>query len=292
LESSNFSNAMLTGGSLEGAILDGALFIGTYILSAPLKDASLIAANLMGAKLVGTDLSGANLRGTNLANAYVNGADFSNATAEWTVFGSMDLSGAKGLEAVRHTGPSHIDIATLYKSKGDIPEVFLRGSGVPEPMITFAKSLVGKAFEFYRSFISYSSRDQVFATKLYADLRVRGVQVWFAQEDLKIGDRLDATIDDAIRLSEKLIIVLSNNSIESAWVRREAKRGLEKEELTGQNVLFPIRLDSAVMDTTEKWADDIRRNRHIGDFSNWTDKDEYQRALSRLLKDLNATPAE
>jgi hypothetical protein len=51
-------------------------------------------------------------------------------------------------------------------------------------------------------------------------------------------------------------------------------------------VLFPIRVDNAVMDTTEQWAHDIRRTRHIGDFSRWKEHDAYTKALERLLRDL------
>jgi hypothetical protein len=51
-------------------------------------------------------------------------------------------------------------------------------------------------------------------------------------------------------------------------------------------VLFPIRLDNAVMDTSEAWAADIRRTRHIGDFTGWKDHDSYAKAFERLLRDL------
>jgi hypothetical protein len=51
-------------------------------------------------------------------------------------------------------------------------------------------------------------------------------------------------------------------------------------------VLFPIRLDAAVMRTNKAWAVKIRRGRHIGDFCNWKDDDSYQLAFNRLLQDL------
>ena len=51
-------------------------------------------------------------------------------------------------------------------------------------------------------------------------------------------------------------------------------------------MLFPVRLDDAVMDTTEQWAHDIRRTRHIGDFTRWKEHDAYSKGLDRLLRDL------
>ena len=56
-------------------------------------------------------------------------------------------------------------------------------------------------------------------------------------------------------------------------------------------VLFPVRIDDAVMDTTEQWADDVRRTRHIGDFTRWKDHYAYQKGLQRLLRDLKTAPA-
>lgn len=50
----------------------------------------------------------------------------------------------------------------------------------------------------------------------------------------------------------------------------------------------PIQLDTAVMETNQAWAADIRRSRYIGDFSRWKDHDAYQQAFERLLRDLKA----
>jgi hypothetical protein len=55
-------------------------------------------------------------------------------------------------------------------------------------------------------------------------------------------------------------------------------------------VLFPIRLDDAAMESKRGWAADIKRSRHIGDFSHWKDHDAYQKALERLLRDLRVAP--
>jgi hypothetical protein len=73
---------------------------------------------------------------------------------------------------------------------GRIPEAFLRGAGVPDEFIAYIRSLAGRGIEFYSCFISYSSKDQVFAERLHADLQAKGVRCWFAPEDMKIGDKI------------------------------------------------------------------------------------------------------
>jgi len=80
--------------------------------------------------------------------------------------------------------------------------------------------------------------------------------------------------------------VLSEESVKSRWVRTEVESALEREDKQGRSVLFPIRLDGAVMEATQAWAKHIRLERHITDFSNWKDHDAYQIAFDRLLRDL------
>lgn len=58
----------------------------------------------------------------------------------------------------------------------------------------------------------------------------------------------------------------------------------EREDRESRTVLFPIRIDDAVMKARQPWAADIRRSRHIGDFSRW--HDAYTKAFERLLRDL------
>ena len=51
-------------------------------------------------------------------------------------------------------------------------------------------------------------------------------------------------------------------------------------------MLFPVKLDNTMMETEQARAADIRRMRHIGDFTRWKEHDEYQKGLTRLLRDL------
>ena len=125
----------------------------------------------------------------------------------------VDLSGAKGLETVEHGGPSTIGIDTIYKSRGKIPEVFLRGCGVPDEFIAYIGSMVGRPIEFYSCFISYSTHDQEFAERLHADLQAKGVRCWFAPHDIKGGRKIHEQIDEAIRLHDRLLLILSEHSM-------------------------------------------------------------------------------
>src|SRR5258708_5987158 len=99
-----------------------------------------------------------------LTGADLSHADLSRARVLWTTFGDVDLSMVKGLETVMHKGPSTIGIDTIIRSQGKIPDIFLRGAGVPDSIIEAIPSLIGslKPIDFYSCFISYSSQDQNF----------------------------------------------------------------------------------------------------------------------------------
>jgi hypothetical protein len=52
-------------------------------------------------------------------------------------------------------------------------------------------------------------------------------------------------------------------------------------------VLFPVRLDDAVMTTSEPWAVKLRDQRNNGDFRRWRNADMYRSSVERLLRDLH-----
>jgi hypothetical protein len=319
----------LSDADLIGAVLTGAVLTGTNLSHADLSRATFVGADLIGADLSRADLSRADFsnadlsravispavidnvdfRETNLSHADLSnslilsvdfsdtvlvGADLTGVRLGNTTFAGIDLSEVKGLETIDHFGPSSIGVDTIYKSRGKIPEVFLRGCGLPESFIVQIPAHVAalEPIEFYSCFISYSSKDQDFAECLHADLQHKGVRCWFAPEDLKIGDRFRDRINESIRLHDKLLLILSEHSVSSPWVSDEVEAAIEREHREGRTVLFPIKIDEAVMESEQAWAAAIRRTRHIGDFTRWKDHDSYQKAFGRLLRDLKAEEKE
>jgi uncharacterized protein YjbI with pentapeptide repeats len=298
----------LSGANLGGMDLRSANFRHTHFLShdyfdvdeagRPVRTADF-GANLSKVDLSGADLSGANfnladLRGANLNGAKINGAEFSRAWFHRTVLTDLDLSAASGLDSILHFGPSSIGIDSIYKSGGNISEALLRGIGVPDSFIAYVRSLTGRPIEFYSCFISYSSQDQQFAERLYADLQNKGVRCWFAPHHIAGGQKLHQQIDEAIRVYDRLLLILSEESMKSPWVETEVSKARKREVREGRRMLFPVRLTS--FETLRDWAcfdadtgkDSAREIREyfIPDFSLWRDNDTYQEAFQRLLRDL------
>ncbi len=282
------ADADLSGANLSDADLGDTDLDGADFSRADLSRATLIAATLREANLSGANLSEAHLGAANFNETILDRADFSKASVRRTIFADIDLRMVKGLETVEHRASSTIGINTILLSEGDISEKFLRGAGVSDTFITYIRSLVGKAIEYYSCFISYSSKDQAFAARLYADLQSNNVRCWFAPENLKWGEKIRTGIDEAIRLHDKLLLILSKHSVASGWVEREVKTALSREKKEKRTVLFPVRVDRAVFDCPFEWATEIRHERNIGDFTRWKNHDDYQKAFNRLLHDLKA----
>lgn len=292
LRRTELRGARLNKAELSNADLSLAIFI-----DADLHEAKLMNANLTNSYLHGTNLRSADLTSANLRGAYVYKVDLSGTTIGLTTFGNIDLSNTKGLQDVIHEYPSTIGIDTIYRSKGKIPETFLRGCGVPEDMIDFVRIMNKQAIDFYSCFISYSSKDEDFAKHLHADLQQNAVRVWFAPEDMKGGKKIHEQIENAIKTHDKLILVLSPDSMQSGWVRREIRNAYIRQLEEGRHIFFPVRLCS--MDEIKEWdfwksdlvidfAEEIREY-YIPDFSNWKDHDSFQTAFERLLADLRSS---
>jgi uncharacterized protein YjbI with pentapeptide repeats len=310
LSEADFIGADLRNVDLRGADFRGVRLCDADLGGADLRGAALRWADLSGADLHGADLSGAHLSGANLGRAFLweavlcgvvlhranlKGADLKNANLREAQFSdtmitNANLTGCKHLDLVVHRAPSTIDIRTLQRS-GPLPLAFLRGVGLPNNLIDYLPSLLGQAIQHYSCFISYSSADDDFARRLHADLQDKGVRCWFAPHDMKIGARILDTLDEAIRLREKVLLILSEASVASEWVEIEVKKALAEERQRQTTVLFPVRLDDAVFATNEAWAALLRDDRNIGDFCAWKDHDAYQRTLDRLVRDLRVEAA-
>jgi uncharacterized protein YjbI with pentapeptide repeats len=281
-------SANLTGADLTGANLTGANLIHANLSRATLFNANLNRANLFNANLIRANLTAANLTAANLTSANLNGAKLADALFRETVFGDSDLTSVTGLETCNHYGPSVIDHRTLQKSRS-LPMLFLRGVGLPERLIEYLPTLLNQAIQYYSCFISYSTKDQEFAERIHSDLQNKGVRCWFAPHDMPIGGKILDEIDTSVRLRDKLLLILSENSINSEWVEIEVTTAFEEERKHRKIVLFPIRLDDAVIDAKEPWAGQLRR-RNIGDFRKWKDHDAYTRSFDRVLRDLAPKP--
>ncbi len=178
LSAARLRRTILYRADLSGADLSEANVTKANLIGANLHQANLGAADLSGALLSWAILKGANLDGANLGGTSLREASLVEARLRNTIFADVDLSAVKGLDTVVHEGPSTIGIDTIFKSRGKISEVFLRGCGVPDAFISYIGSIVGRPVEFYSCFISYSTKDQQRAPLAWRSLHSRSANCW------------------------------------------------------------------------------------------------------------------
>ena len=114
-------------------------------------------------------------------------------------------------------------------------------------------------------FISYSRKDTDFVRKLADDLETAGYDVWWDITDLEGGDDWVRKIPDAIASSQYFVVVLTPNSIESEWVRKEYTQALSLRKkiipilLTPCNIPFALNTINFVNFAIGEYADNFKK---------------------------------
>lgn len=122
-----------------------------------------------------------------------------------------------------------------------------------------------------RIFLSHSSRDKHFVRRLADELKRAGIEIWFDEVDLRIGDSL-ARIKHDIGECQGVIVAVSKASGESIWVRHEVEVA---RAIDGMRIL-PILLDGP--EPADTVAADFRDSAH------------YRRTVEKLIATIKGLP--
>ncbi len=295
LRKADLRMADLTEANLSGADLSEANLTGANLTGANLSGADLSEANLTGANLSKTNLSGGDLSATIFRGSYLIETILTDAVCGETIFSDTDLQSVRGLTTIQHRAPSTLGVDTLFRAIPCLPDVFLRGCGVPEDLITYLPSMLETAIEFYSCFISYSHADQSFARRVHDTLQGRGIRCWLDEKQMNPGDDIYAEVDRGIKLWDKVLLCCSKSSLtEKWWVDMEINKAFQKErELMkerSQKVLslIPLDLDGYLFspDYRGEKGDEIR-SRIAANFAGWeNDNVLFEREIERVIKAL------
>lgn len=301
LGKANLSNANFIDANLSKANL-----IDTELNSARFNNANLSNANFLRAKLNNANLQNTVLSSTNLQNSILYNVDFTDARLHSSIIVNVDLSKTKGLEKVKHAGPSIINQETFKKSKGQIPKVFLEGCGLRDWEIKsvelyreglsdmdienivyeIAQLKMGDPIQLHNLFISYSHANHAFVDALEPYLKNKGIRFWRDIHDGTAGP-LDKMVVRAME-NRTVLLIFSENSIDSDWVEFEVENARQLEKQYGRHVLCPIALDASWKDA--KWSPILMnqiKKYNVLDFSGWKKAGNMQQQFDKLLKGLD-----
>src|ERR1700722_3057916 len=297
LSGADLAAADLFDAKLNHADLSRACLARAEMSVANLSGSKLFAADLSGCNLSGADLTGSDLSGANLRDANVFNATFAKACLDHTTFTFTSLRTAKGLEACEHLGPSALDYHTLMIS-GPLPEVFLRGCGLPDEFIRYLPGFWTQPNSFYSCFISYSVVDKPFALRLHDALQRSGIRCWLDEHQMLAGDQTHRTVDEGIRLWDKVLLCCTKDSLTSWWVDKEVEKALLKEEKLskgrGKEVLaiIPLNLDGHMYwPGWQGWNQQHLTARKAPDFTGWEKDDaKFDEQLEAVINPPRAAP--
>lgn len=129
-------------------------------------------------------------------------------------------------------------------------------------------------------FLSHNSADKPFVRKLAADLRCNNFYAWVDEAEIKLGDSLIEKIEEGIENTNYLGVVLSQNSVNAEWVKREVRIALTQEIHGKQVKVLPILLEKVNIPTfllDKKYAD-------------FTSEEKYKASLQLIIERLAAPP--
>lgn len=112
-------------------------------------------------------------------------------------------------------------------------------------------------------FISHAYEDkEAIARDLANELKSLGLNVWFDEMSLRIGDSLRQKIDRGLASSRVGLVILSPNFISKGWTNYELD-GIVTRSVTGEQILLPIWHNitkQQVMDYSPSIADKVARS--------------------------------
>ncbi len=126
-------------------------------------------------------------------------------------------------------------------------------------------------------FLSHTSEDKPFVRRLKESLENHGVtKVWLDEAEIQIGDSLIKKIDEGLRMTKYIGVILSPRSIKSNWVEKELEIAMNREIGTGEVVVLPLVMEECDLPT-------FLQGKLYADFYS---PEKYDESLQKLLRRL------
>jgi len=94
-------------------------------------------------------------------------------------------------------------------------------------------------------FISYNHKDEAFVQKLSNELIKKNVPVWLDKMQMRLGDSITDSVQNAMEKASFVCMVLSKNSLQSKWVKREIEASLVRELEDEKLSILPLVIDDS-----------------------------------------------
>lgn len=89
-------------------------------------------------------------------------------------------------------------------------------------------------------FISHNSKDKPVARQIAKVLIYHGIKPWIDEAEINVGDSLTEKIRDGLDNVDYVLALISKNSVDSEWVKREIDVASNKEIKGKKIVIIPV----------------------------------------------------
>lgn len=111
----------------------------------------------------------------------------------------------------------------------------------PAMLRASARRVAASALASYDAFVSHATEDKATVVDdLVVALRQRGLNVWYDQAALTVGDSLPQKIDEGLKLSRFGVVVLSPDFFKKGWPRNELDALSSRQATEQVKVILPV----------------------------------------------------
>ncbi len=146
------------------------------------------------------------------------------------------------------------EVSTQIVDDGAIAHLFLNLKFKDTPD-TFVRNAVAPFVDGYqrlerpsvRVFLCHATEDKQAAQELASAMTRLGAEIWFDEREIRVGDSIVQKIEDGLETVSHLIVLLSENSVNKPWVRKELSLALMRQLSQRAIKVLPFRLDDCTI---------------------------------------------
>lgn len=285
----DFTDASLIGTDLREADLDGADFSFAFLNHAHLEKSRLTGTSFRFTDLSGAHLEHADVRMATFYRTTLTDANFTGVRIGQTTFGDLDLRSVKGLETLVASFPSTLGMNTVERSKGKLPDSFLRLIGLSDEAIRYVHTVKETPLYTPQCFLAYSWEEKAFADRLYEDLQQCGIRCWHVPHYVSAesgSGYTDEGVGGLWQPGDRFIVVASAALLAHERIKFEIGTAGAVSRQEKQPTVLLLRLGDFEESRWREQFSQLASRWPTYDFSHWQDDNEYHHQLHRLVQAL------
>jgi len=99
----------------------------------------------------------------------------------------------------------------------------------------------------YHAFVSHNRAQKDWVRRLVAALRSEGLRVFFDEDSIKLGEDVVAAIEQGLRSSRHVVLIMSSEALASRWVEMEWSMSIYRDPSAASRFILPVLRDDCAL---------------------------------------------